>query len=156
MKILYIVPDLYEKRPKPCMNGWGSIFITVAPDGAVLPCQSARVLPNIPFPNVLEHDLDWIWYKSDAFNHFRGQSWMKEPCRSCPECFTDFGGGRCQAYLFTGDMHAADPVCDLTPHHQIIVDLLEETQHMKPHISDLTFRNTKNSKLISLQVIRKS
>jgi PqqA peptide cyclase len=28
MKIIYVVPDYYEERPKACMNGWGSIFLT--------------------------------------------------------------------------------------------------------------------------------
>ena len=42
-------------------------------------------------------------------------SWMKEPCRSCPEKTKDFGGCRCQAYLLTGDAANADPVCDKSP-----------------------------------------
>ncbi|CAN0486876.1 unnamed protein product, partial [Phaeothamnion confervicola] len=37
MKIIYVVPDYYEERPKACMNGWGSIFLTIAPDGTALP-----------------------------------------------------------------------------------------------------------------------
>lgn len=41
MKILYIVPDYYETRPKACMNGWGSVFLTIAPDGRALPCHAA-------------------------------------------------------------------------------------------------------------------
>jgi len=34
---------------------------------------------------------------------------MKEPCSSCDEKEKDFGGCRCQAYLLSGDMYAADP-----------------------------------------------
>ena len=45
---------------------------------------------------------------------------MKEPCRSCPERSRDFGGCRCQAYLLTGDAANADPVCELSPHHQLV------------------------------------
>lgn len=26
MKIIFVVPDYYENRPKRCMNGWGNIF----------------------------------------------------------------------------------------------------------------------------------
>ena len=44
-----------------------------------------------------------------GFNHFRGDSWMREPCRSCPEKHKDFGGCRCQAYMLTGDAANADP-----------------------------------------------
>ena len=50
MRILYVVPDYYEERPKACMSGWGNIFLTVAPDGTALPCQAARQLPGIEFP----------------------------------------------------------------------------------------------------------
>jgi pyrroloquinoline quinone biosynthesis protein E len=46
---------------------------------------------------------------------------MKEPCASCPERDKDFGGCRCQAYLLTGDAANADPVCDKSPHHHLVV-----------------------------------
>ncbi len=46
-KILFVVPDYFENRPKPCMNGWGSIFLVVAADGAALPCHAARELPGL-------------------------------------------------------------------------------------------------------------
>lgn len=150
-KILYVVPDLYEKRPKPCMDGWGRVFITVTPDGFVLPCQSARVLPGIEFPNVVDKDLKWIWYESEAFNHYRGEDWMKLPCKTCPERGKDYGGCHCQAYLFTGDQYTADPVCDLTDKHTIIEDLLERAQKSQPIKEDLIFRNPKSSKSISIK-----
>src|SRR5690606_7473945 len=121
MKIIYVVPDYYERRPKACMNGWGAIFLTVAPDGTAPPCHAARQLPGLAFPNVREHDLEWIWYRSPAFNRFRGFEWMQEPCRSCPEKEKDFGGCRCQAYMLTGDATNADPVCDKSPHHAALV-----------------------------------
>ena len=37
MKIYYVIPDYYEERPKPCMNGWANVFLTIAPDGTALP-----------------------------------------------------------------------------------------------------------------------
>ena len=67
-------------------------------------------------------DVRSIWYDSQAFNRFRGDAWMKEPCRSCPEKHKDFGGCRCQAYLLTGDAANADPVCDLSPHHHLVTE----------------------------------
>src|SRR4030095_11943733 len=103
MKIYFVVPDYYENRPKACMNGWGKLFLTITADGFALPCHTARILPNFNFPKVTEHDLDFIWNKSEAFNRFRGYDWMKEPCRSCPERFKDFGGGRYQALSLTDD-----------------------------------------------------
>jgi len=128
MRIYFVVPDYFEKRPKPCMNGLGSIFLTIAPDGVALPCHSARILPGLEFPNVEEASVDEIWYESDAFNRFRGDGWMKEPCRSCPERARDFGGCRCQAYLLTGDPANADPVCELSPHHGLVVAAVERAE----------------------------
>ncbi|MGN6649578.1 pyrroloquinoline quinone biosynthesis protein PqqE [Trinickia sp.] len=116
-RILFVVPDYFEKRPKACMNGWGSVFLGVAPDGAALPCHAARSLPGLHLPNVRETSLSSIWYESTAFNAFRGEHWMREPCRSCDERATDHGGCRCQAYLLTGDASAADPVCEKSPRH---------------------------------------
>ncbi len=50
MKIYFVVPDYYEDRPKACMNGWGSVFLTVAPDGtgAALPrgARCCRASPS--------------------------------------------------------------------------------------------------------------
>jgi pyrroloquinoline quinone biosynthesis protein E len=149
MKIYYVVPDYYEDRPKACMNGWGNIFLTITPDGTALPCHAARQLPGLTLPNVKEHSIEWIWYESPDFNLFRGQEWMKEPCRTCPERFKDFGGCRCQAYLITGDPCNADPVCSLSPHHPIIMDIIATANQHAPSLAredPLVFRNSHNSK----------
>jgi pyrroloquinoline quinone biosynthesis protein E len=98
------------------------VFLTVTPDGTALPCHAARMLPGLTFPNVRTDSVKSVWYDSEAFNHFRGTDWMKEPCRSCPEKTRDFGGCRCQAYLLTGDAANADPVCDLSPHHHLVTE----------------------------------
>ena len=37
MQILHVLPDYFQEYPKACLNGWGRVFLTVAPDGAVLP-----------------------------------------------------------------------------------------------------------------------
>jgi PqqA peptide cyclase len=150
MKIYYVVPDYYETRPKACMNGWGAVFLTIAPDGTALPCHAARELPGIQFPSVRQHDIAWIWNESPAFNRFRGFDWMKEPCRTCPERFKDFGGCRCQAYLLTGDAENADPVCDLSPHHDRVLAAIERAAKSSPPASEapLVFRNTRSSRAI--------
>jgi PqqA peptide cyclase len=145
IKIYFVVPDYYERRPKPCMNGWGSVFMVVTPDGIALPCHEARVLPGLQFPHVLEHPLRWIWYESPAFNRFRGVNWMREPCRSCPERFKDFGGCRCQAYLLTGDGANADPVCELSPMHQQVTEIITRVQHHQEPRGPLFFRDDANS-----------
>ena len=155
MKILYVVPDYYETRPKACMNGLGSVFLVVTPDGTALPCHSARVLPGLDFPNVRDTSLRTIWEDSRAFNAYRGDHWMKEPCRSCPDRKTDFGGCRCQAYLLTGDACNADPVCGKSPHRGAVLGAIEKTEcvaagQVEPQ--PLLFRNTKNSKRITARM----
>jgi pyrroloquinoline quinone biosynthesis protein E len=130
------------------MNGWGSIFLTIAPDGVALPCHSARELPGLDCPNVNDYSIDEIWNDSKAFNFFRGQDWMQEPCRSCPEKHKDFGGCRCQAYLLTGDMYKTDPVCDKSPLHHIVQEAIDSAVQTSQHVIEkpLIFRNLKNSK----------
>jgi pyrroloquinoline quinone biosynthesis protein E len=150
MQVLYVVPDYFAARPKPCMSGWGNVFVLVTPDGTALPCHAARQLPGLTFPTVREAALEWIWHDSPAFGRFRGQNWMNEPCRSCPERFNDFGGCRCQAYLLTGDAANADPVCDLSPHHHIVNKATESAKQPDGATSMPVFRNVKNSKDFSL------
>ncbi|MCH7315009.1 pyrroloquinoline quinone biosynthesis protein PqqE [Acinetobacter sp. ANC 3882] len=148
-KLIFVVPDYYEERPKACMNGWGKIFFTVTPDGTALPCHAARQLP-IAFPNVREQSLSEIWYTSTGFNHFRGDAWMPESCRSCPEKQRDFSGCRCQAYMLTGDAANADPVCGKSSYHHLI----EQARHDSEQVSfleQLVFRNSKNSKRLAIQ-----
>jgi pyrroloquinoline quinone biosynthesis protein E len=137
------------------MNGWGSIFLDIAPDGAALPCHNARELPGLNIPNVKEHSLREIWYESQAFNFFRGDSWMQEPCRSCSEKEKDFGGCRCQAFLLTGDAAATDPVCSKSPKHHIVKQVINEAALInksgQPPQTEhpLVFRTDKNSRLLS-------
>ncbi len=120
MTIYFVVPDYFETRPKACMNGWGTIHLTVAPDGAALPCQEVRVIEGLEFPTVREHSLQWLWEESPLFQKFRGDEWMHEPCRTCDEKEKDFGGCRCQAFLLTGDASNTDPACSKSPHHHVI------------------------------------
>jgi PqqA peptide cyclase len=107
----YVVPDYHATLPKACMGGWGRRFLNVTPVGKVLPCHAAETLPGLDFPSVKKASLTEIWYRSDAFNRFRGTSWMPEPCRSCDRREVDWGGCRCQAFALAGDAAATDPVC---------------------------------------------
>ncbi|CAM2196257.1 PqqA peptide cyclase [Paraburkholderia kururiensis] len=156
-KIFFVVPDYFERRPKRCMNGWGAVFLGVAPDGTALPCHAARDLPGLVFPKVTEQPLRSIWYESDAFNHYRGTSWMKEPCRSCDEKEKDLGGCRCQAYLLTGDAANADPVCDKSPLHEKVVSVVREaavarsTPTSALREQPILFRNDANSRALAAQ-----
>ncbi|HEY1084113.1 MAG TPA: pyrroloquinoline quinone biosynthesis protein PqqE [Prosthecobacter sp.] len=124
MAVLYVLPDFYESRPKPCMQGWGMRYLTVRPTGEVLPCPTAGSIPDLKPESVRERSLAWIWNESAAFNRFRGTDWMPDPCKSCDLRETDFGGCRCQAALLAGDAAASDPVCTLSPHRAVVDGIL--------------------------------
>jgi len=139
--IFYVLPDYYEARPKPCLNGWGERYLTVNPIGDVLPCPTASsAIPDLHFENVRGHALDWIWRESESFNRFRGTEWMPEPCRSCPQKEIDFGGCRCQAALLTGSAANADPVCTLSPNRRIVDAVLYNLNSSSDHPPDWTYR----------------
>jgi pyrroloquinoline quinone biosynthesis protein E len=121
MRIDCVVPDYYARYPKACMGGWGRRLMLIDPSGQVLPCHAAGVIPGMEFVNVREHPLEWIWRESSAFQRFRGEQWLPEPCKSCERRTEDFGGCRCQAFLIAGDATVTDPVCSLSPHHHLIV-----------------------------------
>jgi pyrroloquinoline quinone biosynthesis protein E len=124
MQIFYVLPDYFESRPKPCMHGWGRRYLTVNPQGQVLPCPTAGTIPNLRFDNVRQRSLADIWLHSESFNRFRGTAWMPEPCQSCAMREIDHGGCRCQAALLTGDAAATDPVCELSPNHKLITEAI--------------------------------
>lgn len=126
MQVLYVLPDYYQSRPKACMGGWGAVYIVVTPDGRAMPCQAAGSIAGLEFPSVRERSLEWIWQQSDAFTRYRGESWMREPCRSCALRADTHGGCRCQAFLLTGDAALADPVCELSPHHGMVTAAIDE------------------------------
>lgn len=133
MQVIYVLPDYYESRPKPCLHGWGSRSLTVNPRGDVLPCQTANCIPGLTFDNVRDQTLATIWQSSAAFQRFRGTDWLPEPCQSCALREIDFGGCRCQAALFTGDAAQTDPVCEFSPHRQILDELLAQVDRRAIH-----------------------
>jgi len=115
IRIEFVVPDYYAKYPKPCMGGWGRKLMLITPSGDALPCHAAQVIPGLSFENVKDRSLSEIWKQSDAFQKFRGEDWMQQPCKTCDRREQDFGGCRCQAFLLAGDAAATDPVCSLAP-----------------------------------------
>lgn len=144
MEILYVVPDYFEQYPKPCLYGWGRVFMTITSDGIVLPCQAAREISELQFENIRNKSLEKIWFESESFCIFRGTDWMPEPCRSCPQKVIDFGGCRCQAFLLTGNAAVTDPVCSLSPHHTLIEQALKETEKRSQEM--WIYRNGEESK----------
>ena len=139
--IFYVLPDYYETRPKPCLNGWGQRYLTINPIGDVLPCPTASsAIPDLRFENVRARALDWIWRESESFNRFRGTEWMPEPCRSCPQREIDFGGCRCQAALLTGNAANTDPVNELSPNRAIVDAVLGDLNSSSKHAREWTYR----------------
>jgi pyrroloquinoline quinone biosynthesis protein E len=121
MEIAFVKVDYFASEPKACMGGWAQSYMCIAPTGEVLPCHAAQVIPGLRFDSVRTQPLATIWEQSPALNAFRGNSWMQEPCRSCPRKTLDFGGCRCQAFLLAGDAAATDPVCRFSPRHDIVL-----------------------------------
>lgn len=132
MEVLFVLPDYYADRPRACMDGWGRRFIVVAPDGLVLPCHAAHTLPGFDFPRATEHSLHQAWHDGEAFQRFRGDAWMPEPCRTCDKRHVDFGGCRCQAFHLTGDAAVTDPACALSPQHGIVERARREAEVTPP------------------------
>jgi pyrroloquinoline quinone biosynthesis protein E len=132
VRIDSVTADYYATYPKACMGGWGRRLMLIDPAGRALPCHAAGVIPGLVFDSVGEHPLEWIWHESTAFQKFRGESWMPEPCRSCERRTEDFGGCRCQAFLLTGDASATDPICSLAPTHGVVQQVLAAASTAKP------------------------
>jgi pyrroloquinoline quinone biosynthesis protein E len=141
-EVLWVLPDIHEELPKPCMGGWGRTAIVIAPNGDAMPCQAAATIPDLCFDNVAERSLEWIWEHSEAFNRFRGTDWMQEPCRSCPlgRQEIDWGGCRCQALRLAGDAAATDPVCRFSDHHDRVAALRTAAGAREPRFVYRTMR----------------
>jgi len=135
IKVEYVVPDYYARFPKPCMGGWAQKLMLITPRGEALPCHAAKVIPGLAFENVKNRSLREIWEVSDAFERFRGESWMQEPCKTCDRRALDFGGCRCQAFLLAADAKATDPVCSLAPQRPKI-DAILLTINSRPGQTD--------------------
>jgi PqqA peptide cyclase len=136
VRVEYVVPDYYAKYPKACMGGWGRKLMLITPSGDVLPCHAAQVIPGLRFANVQSQALREIWDSSDAFQKFRGEEWMREPCRTCDRRTQDFGGCRCQAFLLAGDAAVTDPACTLTPQRAIVDEIIATTKAASPAAID--------------------
>jgi pyrroloquinoline quinone biosynthesis protein E len=124
-ELVWVLPDYFSGRPKPCMGGWGRRLAVVAPDGLVLPCHAARDLPGLEFWNVRDRSLAECWNDAPGMNAHRGEAWMGEPCRSCAKRTEDFGGCRCQAFRLTGDATNTDPACSLAPQRGTLLEARE-------------------------------
>jgi pyrroloquinoline quinone biosynthesis protein E len=125
------------------MGGWGRRFLNVSPSGKVLPCHAAETIADLSFDNVRDRSVAEIWSGSDAFNRFRGTTWMREPCRSCARKEIDWGGCRCQAFAITGDTTRTDPACSLSERHASLV--AAATREADAHVDEFIYRRYRAS-----------
>ncbi len=125
----YVPADYHTGVPKRCMGGWGMVGLNIAPDGQVLPCHAAQTIPGLTFQRIDDTPLRDIWYNGPAFNAYRGDNWMQEPCKSCEFKKRDFGGCRCQAMAIAGDAAATDPTCQKSPLNVQLQNLTNHTQN---------------------------
>jgi len=149
MEIAYVKADYYSEYPKPCMGGWARNYMVIIPTGEVLPCHAAHIITGLHFDSVRDSSLTTIWAESKGLNAFRGDSWMQEPCRSCPMKEIDFGGCRCQAFMLVGDATATDPVCSLSPRHGIIREAIAQAERGD---GSFIYRDLKNSERLSFDL----
>src|SRR5258708_5378831 len=145
LEIAFVQNDYLSGEPKPCMGGWGRSYMCINPTGEVMPCHAASVIPGLRFESVRDGALEKIWRDSPAMNAFRGDDWMMEPCRSCVRKEIDFGGCRCQAFMLAGNAAEADPICRLSPHHEVVESMRNDADAGLP----LTYRDTKTSRDLS-------
>jgi PqqA peptide cyclase len=141
----HVAPDYYAKYPKACMGGWAKRTLNITPHGKVLPCHAAETIPGLEFWNVRDHSIADIWFNAPAFNAYRGDDWMVEPCRSCPRKHQDYGGCRCQAMALTGDARNTDPICHLSPNHDKVAAIAATFEEVDGNVSaaDYVYRTLK-------------
>ena len=125
MEIVYVVADYYENVPE-------AVHVRVgrAPADRGTERRRAAVPGRVGDHHAAggERAPGARWPRSgtsrESFNAFRGEDWMREPCRSCDRRALDFGGCRCQAFMLTGDAAATDPVCALSPDRGVVDGIL--------------------------------
>lgn len=132
-----VLPDYYARYPKTCVGGWGRQMMLIDPIGQALPCHAAGIIPGLEFDSVRTHNLQWLWEHSPAFNRFRGNDWMAQPCSDCDRREIDFGGCRCQAFQLTGNAANTDPACSLSDQHGNLVAI---TQASSSNTSQWVYR----------------
>jgi pyrroloquinoline quinone biosynthesis protein E len=132
-----VLPDYNARYPKTCVGGWGRQMMLIDPIGQALPCHAAGIIPGLEFDSVRTRSLQWLWEHSPAFNRFRGNDWMAQPCSDCDRREIDFGGCRCQAFQLTGNAANTDPACSLSDQHESLVAI---TQASSSNTSQWVYR----------------
>jgi radical SAM protein with 4Fe4S-binding SPASM domain len=109
--ILLEPPPLGNVKTAPMGCSAGYDTLNIGPDGTVYPCPFFQ---NMPLGNALEKPVKAIWMASSFLRSLRTlrKEQMEEPCRECayaPERCR--GGCRAAAWMTSGSLLAADPMC---------------------------------------------
>lgn len=84
----------------------GTRYLTIMPDGEVLPCM---VLP-VSAGRIREQPLEKIWKEAEVFRVLRDPQGRGSPCGECR--FSEIcGGARCRIYAATGSLCAGEEDC---------------------------------------------
>lgn len=101
--------DLLKRIPyygRGCAAGMPSGYLTVLPNGDVIPCM----LLQVKLGNVREESITRIWDDSQFLSDLRNRSLLEGECGGC--IYRDVCAGcRGRAYEETGSILAADPGC---------------------------------------------
>lgn len=84
----------------------GTRYLTIMPDGEVLPCM---VLP-VTAGRLREQPLEKIWKQADVFRVLRNRRGLESPCGECRFSET-CGGARCRIHAAVGSLCAGEGNC---------------------------------------------
>lgn len=85
----------------------GDGLITILPNGDLLPCRRMPIIVG----NVLEKNIEDLYYSSVLFNQLRRKDLIPEECKVCKAKFRCQGGLKCLSYAYYGTPFKADPQC---------------------------------------------
>ena len=138
--IFYVLPDYYETRPKPCLNGWGQRYLTVNPIGDASPVR----MPCQPFPICVSKMSERIISIGSGAHRRASTDFVeRNGCPSPSELShkeIDFGGCRCQAALLTRNAANTDPACELSPNRAIVDAVLCDVNSSSDYWPEWTYR----------------
>ena len=123
-------PIIFRHYPKACMNGWGRVFLTVAPDGAILPCQSAREIPVLHFPSVRTHSLNDAWFEAKSLTASAESIGCPNHVRAARDETSILAAAAARLTSLGGDPAVTDPVCRLSPLHSRVEERWTQKRYL--------------------------
>jgi len=124
--------DYYAKYPNPSgAAGAASAYGDFTPRSMAASLPSPRSHFRLAFENVKDRSPARDWEHSAAFQNFRGEAGMQEPCKTCDRASLDFGGWPLPCIASRGRCRRTDPVFCLAPLRPK-VDAILAAAHLAP------------------------